>query len=89
MKYEFRWQEFYNPDPDSEVIKLKEHIASGEKSTWAVSTINSHIGTFDNYDDANKAFEATPADQKPTLVLYTRVGTLCVFRFKEPPKEDE
>lgn len=77
------FNEFTNKYPESEVVALKEHVASGAPSIWVVHTIEDAGERFDTYQEANKRFNELPASKNPSLILYTRVGTSVTFRYKE------
>lgn len=84
--------QFTNADPESEVLRLKEHIASGAEDRWAVYT-QTHTSSeqswqFGTYQEANAKFDSLPADVHPTLFLYTRIGTVVQFRYKKPADEE-
>lgn len=69
--------------PEIEVLQLKDFITRGEAPTWRVTEYNCMNTTFSDYAAAKAYFDTRPPEYDVVLVLYTRIGTLVVFHYRE------
>lgn len=65
------------------IIQLQDHIARNAMNEWVVTTrYDEPARHFSDYRAASDYFDTLPDDAQPQLVLYTRLGSMAVFRWR-------